>query len=107
MAKPIQFKVEIAGVEQPIAWGNRAMYRLGTLPAPPTFSDLRDPRKNVSAFVGLLWCALQDSAAYASPEALAEALPLDDAEAMAALLAEFAKAIAHHTDQKKSSGSKA
>lgn len=59
--------------ERHIAFTQRAIFRMGTLPAPFEFADLQRPRKSYAALVAWLWACLvpDDAADFPTPEDLA------------------------------------
>lgn len=100
MSDAITIKLDRA---RPIVWGDVAQYRLGTLPRPPGFGDLRNPRKCYAAMIGLLWAALADGAEdFADPESLVQHFRTKEACAagVQALVAMFKRDVM--PDQKKS-----
>ena len=60
-----------------IAFTQRALFRMGSLPAPFEFDDLQKPRKSYAALVAWLWACLTptDAADFPSPEDLAVHVP--------------------------------
>jgi len=67
--------------ERSISFTRRALYRMGTLPAPFEFDDLQRPRKSYPALVAWLWACLvpADAVAFATPDDLAEHVPIESA----------------------------
>lgn len=80
--------------ERRIQFTNRALFRMATLPTPFEFDDLSKPRKSYAALVAWLWACLvpADAADFASPEDLAQHVPVDRARC-ADLAAKLADAI--------------
>ena len=80
--------------ERSIAFSQRALFRMGSLPSPFEFSDLQKPRKSYAALVAWLWACLVpvDAADFATPEDLANHVPIDR-EACGRLVSALADAI--------------
>jgi len=77
MPTPVTFKVQLDR-ERSIAFTQRALFRMGTLPAPFEFGDLSKPRKAYAALVAWTWACLvpEDAADFPSPEDLAGHIPV-------------------------------
>lgn len=92
--------------ERHIAFSQRALFRMGTLPSPFDFDDMQRPRKSYAALVAWLWACLvpADAADFASPEDLAAhvAPERDVCRKLAGALADAVNSGAH---EKKASGS--
>lgn len=103
MSNPKNITIDLGGVKRRLVWGPTARYRLGTLPRPPRAEDLTDERKFTSAFISLLWAAIQNNSDLADPEAVAEALP-EDVKALQEIRKQFWK-LFPTGDQEKNAGS--
>ncbi len=62
-----------------LTFTHRALFRMGTLPAPFEFEDISRPRKSYAALIAWLWACLapQDAADFPTPEDLAAHIPPD------------------------------
>jgi hypothetical protein len=78
MNRPPHFTVRLDR-DREIAFTQRALFRMGTLPAPFEFEDLRKPRKSYAALVAWLWACLSpgDAADLPTPEDVAEHVPAE------------------------------
>lgn len=74
---PTTFQIQLDR-ERSIAFTQRALFRMGTLPAPFEFGDLSKPRKSYAALVAWIWACLvpQDAADFPTPEDLANHVPI-------------------------------
>jgi len=104
MPPPKPITIKLAGITRKLAWNKTAEYNLGTLPRPPAMHDMLDDRKAASAFIGILWAAIQNGDDLPNPQAVAEALP-DDSEALAEIKRQFWKMFPKGDDPKKADGS--
>jgi hypothetical protein len=77
-----------------IAFTQRALYRMATLPTPFAIEDVGTPKRGFGALVAWLWAMLgpDDAPVFPRPEDLAEHVPMD-AEARAVLIGAFAEAL--------------
>lgn len=95
MPATARFKVQLDR-ERHIAFTQRALFRMGTLPTPFEFGDLSKPRKSYAALVAWVWACLvqEDAIEFPSPEDLAVHIPskTDACMKLAAALAEAVNA---------------
>lgn len=66
----------VIDVPRRIRYGNRALYRHGTLDKPLGLEEFRKPQKRVAVLAQWLWACLadEDQNAFATPDDLAEAI---------------------------------
>jgi len=64
------------GIDYPLRWDLRALFRLQGLPHAPAPETYADPARTVHTMVSFVWAALPDTAAksYPTPESVAAAL---------------------------------
>lgn len=105
MAPTSTFKVQLDR-ERSIAFTQRALFRMGTLPAPFEFGDLGKPRKSYAALVAWVWACLvpADAADFPTPEDLAVHVPVKG-DVCRALAGQLADAINAGTAEPKNAAS--
>lgn len=99
-----KFKVSLDR-DRHVAFTQRALFRMGTLPAPFEFGDLSKPRKSYAALVAWTWACLvpEDAADFQSPEDLAAHIPAKS-DVCLKLASTLADAINAGTGEPKNAG---
>lgn len=89
-----------------IAFTQRALFRMGSLPAPFEFDDLQRPRKSYAALVAWVWACLvpADAADFPAPEDLAAHIP-PQREVCRQLASQLAEAINAGSSEQKNAPS--